>query len=101
VPATGPLSVIGVIADPEQIVCGPRLDPQPLILLVVDVPTVVQLAVLAVPRIQPEAITTLLHLTSHNTELSKKGPPAASIKKENGALFAGTSADGVGGGFCP
>jgi hypothetical protein len=99
VPATGPLKLIGVIAEPEQIVCGLRLEPQPAMLFVVEDPIVPHGAPLKVPLIQPDATITLLHLTSQNTELSPNAP-LASIKKENGALSAGTSADGVGGGFC-
>jgi hypothetical protein len=98
VPATGPDKLIGAIAEPEQIVCGLSVDPQPAILLTVVVPIVVQLAVLSVPLIHPEATATPLHLTSQSTELSLNAP-CASIKKENGALLAGTSAENCGGGF--
>lgn len=99
VPATGPVRLIGVIAEPEQIVCGATFDPQPAILGTVSVPTLAQLAPLNVPRIHPEATILPSHLTSHKSELSLK-KPCASIKKVNGPPVAGTTADPVNGGFC-
>lgn len=100
VPATGPLRLIGVIAEPEQIVCAETFDPHPLILFTVNVPTLAQLDVLKAPRIQPDATALPSHLTSHNRELSPK-KPSASIKKVNGAPVAGVVPDKVRAGFCP
>ncbi len=100
VPATGPLNMIGVIAEPEQMVWAPVFDPQPLIPGTVNVPILEQVAVLEVPRIQPEFTTTPPHLTSQRTELSLNAP-CASIKNEKGPFVEGTRADGVGGGLNP
>lgn len=73
VPATGPPNTIGVIAEPEQTACGCR-GPHPLILGTVNVPTLAQAPVLAVPLIQPEETITPSHLTSQRQELSLKVP---------------------------
>ena len=99
VPATGPVRVIGVIEEPEQIVCAAR-GSHPGILLTVKVPTSGHALPLLGPRIQPEATTAPLHLTSQRAELSLN-VPCASIKNSNGPFVAGTSADGVAGGLNP
>lgn len=74
VPATGPLNTIGVIAEPEQIVCAPRLEPQPLILGTVSVATLVHGDAPPVALIQPDATATPLHLISQRQELSLNAP---------------------------
>ena len=94
VPATGPLRVMGVMAEPEQMVWGSS-GSQPWIPLTVKVPTLGHEAPLLGPLIQPDATTFPLHLTSQRAELSLK-IPCASIKNSNGALVAGTTADGAG-----
>lgn len=99
VPATGPVRVIGAMAEPEQMVCGAS-GSQPGIPLTVSVPTLGHGPPLPVALIQPDATTAPLHLTSQRQALSLKNP-WASMKNSNGALVAGTSADGVGGGLNP
>jgi hypothetical protein len=100
VPGIDPTRLIGVIAEPEQIVCGERFDPQPLIPFTVSEPELAQLNALNGPLIHPDATTLPLHLTSHSAPLSPKKPSAV-IKKLNGAFVAGTVADGVAGGLKP
>lgn len=100
VPATLLLNGIGMIGLPEHTVCGDGLLEHPLILLTVSVPTLPQAVPLLVPRIQPDATTLPLHLTSQVQALSLN-VPCASMKKVNGAFVAGTIADGVAGGLNP
>ena len=76
------------------------MDPQPLIPGTVNVATLVQVDVLFVPRIQPEATTLPPHVTCHVQELSLNAP-CASIKKLNGPFVEGVVPDGVGGGLNP
>ena len=76
------------------------MEPHPLMPGTVNVPMLAHTGAAAVPRIQPEATITPSHLTSQRQALSLK-VPCASMKKENGALVAGTVADGVGGGLNP
>jgi hypothetical protein len=100
VPGIDPTSVIGVIAEPEQIVWAAIFEPHPLIPGKVYTPVFGQVKKLFGPLIQPDATTDPLHLTSHRHPLSPK-KPAAEIWKVNGGLVAGTIADGVGGGLNP
>ena len=99
VPATVPVGDIVVIGEPEQTVCGEN-GLHPAIFGTVNVPVFGQVAVLFDPLIQPEAITTPLHLTSHKQELSLK-VPCASMKKVNGAFTDGVVPDGVTPGLNP